>query len=120
MLAEIDVWTVGLAIVQGVLTLVVGIAVGFIGWALKRLVDSNDADHRDIDEKLSKLTDALSAEKDSRVACATHHTAELSEVREGRPRREEIIAQYGALSQKISGLSEQLAAVAARLEERTR
>lgn len=88
-------------VVQGVFTAILGLIVATIKASVARLVSQNDASHSEIRCELSELVKALGQEREARHACAENHAAELATIREDRPRREEIIAHYGSLSQKL-------------------
>lgn len=127
-LAQIEPWEIIVTSIQGLLTLILGGVVTSVGWSLRRVIEQNDAEHAELksevkaslsalDTRIDRLVDAITAEANARHLCAEKKANELSDIKEERPRREEIIAQYGALSQKIQGVSEQLHELAGRVSK---
>lgn len=84
--------------------LIVGVAVGAIGWSLRRLVRQNDEMHARDAARVDKLLEAIAAERDSRHegdhAVDTRVWQLHSELPERYQTRHEGMRLYGALSRK--------------------
>jgi hypothetical protein len=107
-------------VVQVLITAVLGVIVGSLRWTVSRLVKQNDDEHGKTDERLDRITSALAAERDARHAARAETERQIADLREDRPRRDEVIGQYGALVQKIGDVAERLSELSGRIDGRSR
>jgi uncharacterized membrane-anchored protein YhcB (DUF1043 family) len=111
---------IGMVVVQVAVTLVLGLIVGSLRWTMMRLIAQNDRDHGRTDQRIEALTTALAAERDARHAARTDTERALADIREDRPRRDEVIGQYAALVQRIGDVAERLSELSGRIDGRSR
>jgi hypothetical protein len=97
-----------------VFNLLVAAALGFIAWALKRLVSQSDQRFAVVDARLDKVIDSLTAEREARHSDRKDLDDRVwglaGEVKQDFSPRRETMRQYGTLVQAIQANHEQVLA----------
>ena len=106
--AATAVWAVILHAAGGVISIIVGIIAGWIAWQNRQLSQARAGEQQRNQRDHDRMEQAI-----------TRMAAEISTLKETRPRREEMISHLAAITQHITDVKVQVAQINARLTPQT-